>query len=93
MKHERYEWEGREVTPFEFWRLAQAKWKWRGLRPSPLVGYKSPNGDKGCVKNPDAPPARMCDLIGDAFMDMSAEQRQTLKDEAHIATHTEKEAV
>ena len=69
MKH--FTLDGQKLTALEFYLAAKKKYQWRGLVPSYLVGYKSPNGDKGTQRNPHAPSLKTCTLIDAALADLS----------------------
>ena len=69
------------MSAAEFIRAMQKKYHYTTLVPAMLLGFKK-NGDKGCRKNPNAPPEREYQLVLDAIRDVSPEELAQLKEEA-----------
>ena len=69
MRHASYQLDGQTITA-EFIRAMQKKYHYTPLVPAMLLDTKK-NGDKGCKKNPNAPPEREYQLLLDAILDVS----------------------
>ena len=80
MRHASYQLDGQTITA-EFIRAMQKKYHYTPLMPAILLDTKK-NGDKGCKKNPNAPPEREYQLLLDAILDVSPEELAQLKEEA-----------
>ena len=82
LKSKRFILDGVAMPPLEYLRAAREKFKWEGLIPRPLIGYKAPNGDKGTMRNPACTtPGDICRAAYDAWLAMSKEECEAWKKE------------
>jgi len=82
MRRKSFTFDGQRMTAIQLLRAMKKKYQWKGLLPAKLVDYRSPNGDKGCKRNPNAPPEKEYQMLEQALLDLNEEELALLKEEA-----------